>query len=293
MAAAACFGLGSMLARFAPNFDHRHATALVGAPRWHSVWIFVLLVVVSLWCVQNIASLRVAFARKKHARAALKCELALRTVVTTSVVALGVYVWFVVASPSEQFEVTAQGTNIHGEFYRALRIETEPATRRGRQPVAVWLERRIGTVTDRIRVERGKWWPSRVAGYELALARGRLISEGSVFRQGRQKVTLNVDQPVQHGVLTLLLRALRHLGHDALRELHRAELEVNGKRTSLALDPEWAGDSAFLGQKETPVVVLRVHRSLSGPLAGLAIVLLGVGVGLWRFESRLAARSQP
>jgi hypothetical protein len=283
-------GLGSALDRWAPNFHHRHVAAFMGAPRWHGVWMFVLLGTISLWCIQAIARLQVTWVHRKQPGMTSKHELALRTVVLAIVLVLCVYVGFVIAAPSEQFAVTTQETNIHGELYRTLRLESLASPERIGQSPTAWLERRNGAATDTMRVERGKWWTSRVASYELALARGSRHSAGAVFRLGRQKMTLDIDKPVRHGLRTFLLRALGQQGSSAASNSRRAELEVNGKKASLPLDPEWAGSTAFLGQKESPVVVLRVHRRLSAPLACLAIILVGLTWCLWKLESRLAAR---
>jgi hypothetical protein len=280
--------LGSILARFAPNLYHRHLSVQGWAPRWHSLWVSVLFIAMFVWCALCAVRLRDAFAERRRGS---KGSLPFAVVRAAWVLALGAFVWLFVAAPSEQFVVTAQGVMIHGEFYRALRIERNDQASRSAPPVAAWLERRVGATTETIRVLRGKWWPSRVGSYRLAMARNQMATEGVVFRHGRERVALAVDKPTQRGLMTLLLRAIHYHHHDAAEHVHDAEVEIDGKKKVLPLDPEWAGEDAFLGMKESPVVVLRVHRILTVPLAILAVVLLAAGAALARFASRAASRA--
>ncbi len=280
--------LGSILARFAPNLYHRHLSAHGWAPRWHSLWVLVLFVAILIWCALCAVRLHNAFIDRRRGS---KGSLRFAFMRAAWVLALGCYVWLFVAAPSEQFVVTTQGVMIHGEFYRALRIEPNDRASRLAQPVAVWLERRIGSATETIRVERGKWWPSRIGSYRLAMARNHMAPEWVVFRHGHERVALAVDKPTQHGLMTLLLKAIHYHYHDAAEHVHDAEVEIDGKKKRLALDAEWAGEDAFLGMKESPVVVLRVHRVLVLPLAILAVVLLTGGAALARFASRAVSRT--
>ena len=288
---AGCCLLGALLGRFAPNFHHRHVAVYWWAPRWHGVWIFVLLVALAVWFAHALVRLRVAFLSRKRSEPASRSALWQASAVAGFVGILGAYTWFVIAAPSEEFRVTTAGSNIHGEFYRVVRVEAERHTE-GTLPIAAaWIERRIGGTAEKMRVERGKWWPSRAAAYELALARTRLSPDGAVFRHGDQRVTLDIGKPAQRGLLTFLLRALHRRPHDASAEVQRAEVEIGGKSKVIALDPEWAGENAFLGMKESPVIVLRVHRYLTVPLVALAIVFLGLGYALYRMQKRLESRS--
>jgi hypothetical protein len=291
LVSAGCCGLGSLLGQFAPNFHHRHIAAYWWAPRWHAVWVFVLLVALAVWLAHASVRLGVAFLSRKRSESASRAVLWQSSAVAGFVGVLSAYTWFVIASPSEEFRVTTADSNIHGEFYRVVRVEGERRTEGARPMAAAWIERRVGSTPERMRVERGKWWPSRVGNYELALARTRLSPSGAVFRHGDQRVTLDINKPAQRGLLTFLLRALHRRPQDASSEVQRAEVEIGGKSKVITLDPEWAGENAFLGMKESPVIVLRVHRTLTVPLATLASALLGLGYALYRIEKRLESRS--
>jgi hypothetical protein len=188
--------------------------------------------------------------------------------------------------------VTQQGVTIHGEFYRALRIETTSRDQQPRRLAVAWLERRAGTATETLRIERGTWWSSRVGSHRLALAHTQVSTDGAVIRHAGQQVTLSVDKPVKQGLLTLLLKAVGRHRHRGTANVHHADIDVDGQRKVVPLDPEWPGEDAFLGMKESPVLLLRVHRNLTVPLLILAIVLLAIGAVLRRLESRFLSRAK-
>jgi hypothetical protein len=125
------------------------------------------------------------------------------------------------------------------------------------------------------------------------MTRVRRSSERAIFRHGSERVSLATDKPVKHGLVTWILRAIHHRPHDPADHAHHAEVEIDGQKQSLPLDPEWAGENAFLGMKESSVVVLRVHRNLNVVLAVVAAALLAVALLGSRFELRLGARGTP
>jgi len=265
---------GATLERFAPNFHHRHVVGDWLAPRWHSVWDLVLLVAVAVWCAHGALRLRDAIAERKRPDGMRSAKLRWALMQVVLAVALGAYSWVILTAPSEEIVVTATGTSIHGEFYRALKIEPRtPELRRWQSPPA-WLERRAGTTRTQIRVERGQWWDSGVGPYRLAMARARISDGGAVLRHGRERMTLDVEKPKQRGLLTFLLRAVHRRDRRSSAEVKNAEVDIGGSKHVIPLDPEWAGENAFLGMKESPVIVLRVHRNRSFELVILALALL-------------------
>jgi len=285
-------GLGCVLGRFAPNFHHRHVAGFWLAPRWQGVWSFVLLVAIAFWCIHSALRLREAFKnRKGRARGSAGKELGLALARVLGVAALGAYAWFVIAAPAEEFIVTAQGIAIHGEQYRALRVEPRTPELRSWQSPAAWLERRVGTHVEKMRVERGRWWPSGVGSYELAMARARMSADGAVFRHGGERVTLKEDRETKQGFLTYFLRAIHRRRHRTANEVQGAEVVIGGQKHVLPLDPEWAGQDAFLGMKESPVILLRVHKKLTLELSILAAVLLITAVVSARVEAGVVRRA--
>jgi hypothetical protein len=249
-----------------------------------------LSVVVLVWCGHAVLRLLGAIATNSLRGANYRFWLRVAILQLGALLGLGAYVWLVIGAPSEKFVVTTKGVDIHGEYYRALRIEPPSREQVPPRPKAAWLERCVGTTTDELRVERARWWSSRTGRYKLALARVSLAADGAVFRHGNQQVTLKADKPVKLGLETLLLRAIRHYRHEHSEQSKQAELEISGKPTLLSLDPEWAGESAFLGMKESPVLLLRVHRNLGLALAVLATMLLLVGGLLVRLQARWSSR---
>jgi len=284
-------GLGSILGRFAPNLYHRHVGAFWWAPRWHDLWFLVLFVAIAIWCARAAVCLLAAGVKRWRFVDKFRDSISFALLRLVLVVALGTYAWLVVASPGEEFAVTQQGVTIHGEFYRALRIETTSRDRQPRQLAVAWLERRVGTATETLRIERGTWWSSRVGSHRLALAHAQVSNDGAVIRHGGQQVTLRVDKPVKQGLLTLLLRAVGRHRHHGTANVRHADIDIDGQRKVVPLDPEWPGEDAFLGMRESPVLLLRVHRNLTVPLLILSIVLLVIGAVLRRVEPQFVSRA--
>lgn len=161
------------------------------------------------------------------------------------VLAFGTYAWLVLAAPAESFAVTDQSLDIYGERYRALRVEPG----RDGRPAAAVIERRRGGAADELRVERGSSWVSADAAHRLVLARAGVAADGAILRRGQGQV-----------------------------ELPAAQLP-----TPMPVDPEWAGENAFLGVKESPVLLVRVYPRLGVRLGALAAaLLLGAGVLFWQ-----------
>ena len=284
-------GLGSILGRFAPNLYHRHVGAFWWAPRWHDLWFLVFFVAIAVWFARAAVRLLAASVQRLRLADSFRDSTSFAFLRLAFVVALGTYAWLVVASPGEEFAVTQQGVSIHGEFYRALRIEANSRERQPRQLVVAWLERRVGTQTETLRIERGTWWSSRLGSHRLALARAQVSNEGAVIRHDGRQVTLSVDKPFKQGLLTLLLKAVGRHRHRGTANVHHADIDIDGQRKVVPLDPEWPGEDAFLGMKESPVLLLRVHRNLTVPLLILSIVLLAIGGVMRRVESRFASKA--
>jgi hypothetical protein len=71
----------------------------------------------------------------------------------------------------------------------------------------------------------------------------------------------------------------------------QADVTIGSRRALLSLDPEWNGQSAFLGFKESPTVMLRVRRNLSASLGAASLTLLLVSAILISVRARSAPRS--
>jgi len=285
MLTAALCALGGVLLELVPDFYRYRLWNSWSAPRWHTAWVYVLLAVVAVWCLHAILHLHDSVKNPVKPPAKSRSRLGVAVAQLGLVLAFGTYVWLVVGTPAETFLVTEKGTDIHGEFYRALRIE--PGSREETPPrrTAVWLERRVGTVSDQFRVERGRFWASVAGTHQLVLARVDMSTDVAVLRRGHEQVELSTAKPLKEGEDTLLFQ-----GHEHSDRVPHAELKSSGRATPLPLDPEWAGENAFLGLKESPVFLLRVHRNLAMQLAVIAAALL-LGAILLLWHGRSAARS--
>ncbi len=274
--------MGSVLFKMVPRFYRHRLWSSWSAPGWHTAWVYLLLAVVAVWCVHVVLILWEAARAHADRQTNGRWRLGFATAQLGLVLALGTYVWEVVRPPEEEFVVTAKGTDIHGESYRALRVEAGSRERSSPRPTGVLLERRWGANSEQLRVLRGSYWTSANGAYQVVVARANMSPDGAFLRHGRQQVALSVAMPLKDGLETLLLQGFRrHHGHEPLAPVSHAEVKISDAQKALPLDPEWAGENAFLGLKETPVVLLRAHRNLGAPLAFVAAILLAFAMLRW------------
>jgi hypothetical protein len=155
----------------------------------------------------------------------------------------------------------------------------------------VWLERRVGSRTTQFRIERGTFWSSLTGSYHFVIARTRLTTDRAILRRGREHVEISTKTPLKDGLRTFFLRNLLDGPHDNDKPVPHAELKSKNERTVVPLDPEWAGENALLGLKESPSLVLRAHRNLTLPLGGVALVMLLVSLIVYFGRVRSTAGS--
>jgi hypothetical protein len=249
--------------------------------------------VMAVWLGHAVLRLRDEIARAGRDRSAgSRWWVALAAAQMGLVFALGAYVWLVVRPAEDEFVVTAQGTDIHGESYRAIRVDTGGRAHRPRRPGVAWLERRAGAVSERLRTERGLWWDSVTGSREMEVGRADVVADGVIVRHGDRRVVLKKEKPEQVGSDTLSLRAVHDPGADPSSRAPQADVTIGQRRTLLPLDPEWAGPTAFLGPNESPVVLVRVHRNLRAPLSAAVLTMLVVGAVLLWIHARRASRER-
>lgn len=292
LAAALC-ATGSVLFKMVPRFYRQRLWSSWSAPDWHAAWVTLLLAVVVVWCMHAVLFLREAVGARVERPTNGRWRFGLATAQLGLALALGTYVCAVIRPPEEEFVVTEQGTDIHGEFYRALRVEASSRERSSPRPTVVWLERRRGAVSEQFRVVRGSYWTLATGTHQVAVARATMTADGAFLRHGRQQVALSVARPWKNGLETLLLQGFRrHHGQNQGTSVSHAEVKISNEQKALPLDPEWAGENAFLGLKESPVFLLRAHRSLGAPLAFIAAALALAGVMLRWGLARGASRAK-
>jgi hypothetical protein len=285
---------GSFVFKVVPDFFRYRLWGSWLAPQWHTVWGCSLFAIVAIWCLHAVLRLIDLVLHREAVRNHRRFEFTLVLAQLGFALCLGSYVAVVVDSPEEEFVVTDKGTTIHGEFYRALRVERSNLREASRRlNVVVWLERRVGTVSSELRLNRGAFWVSATGTHLLVVARARLNTDGAILRHGNRRVTLVTEKPVKEGGATLLLHRLLHFGHAHHTQAPRAELKIGSQETLVPLDPEWAGESALLGLKESPVVLLRAHRNLFLPLMVWATASLFVSAILWIFCARRGSETSP
>jgi hypothetical protein len=290
MTAALC-GTGSILFKVFPNFYLRHLGGWWSAPRWHTAWAGALIVAVVVWGCHAMLSIRDSVSSRESPPVSSARRLGFTILQAGWVLALGVYLWLEVRPAEEKFQITAKGTDIHGETYRVLRIEARGRRPGSRRPVTAWLERRVGAASERLRVSRRQSWAAASGTYQLAMDRANVVNDSVIMRHGHRRVELSPSKPVLDGNDTIQLNAIRDPEPESSVTVPRADISIGDRRELLPLDPEWTGENAFLGFKESPVLVLRVWRNLGNSLAILALASLLLGASLLWSHARGTSRS--
>jgi hypothetical protein len=285
LTAALCAG-GSVAFRRFPDVGNRHLGGWSSAPRWHTIWVGALIVAVVAWCVHSVAHLRFSVADRVNRKVNSASRLWTTILQLGWVLALGVFLWLEVRSSDERFVVTANGTDIHGVTYRAVRVEARGRRPGSRRPITAWLERQVGAVTERLRVNRSHWWSSLSGTHQLTMDRANVANKTVILRHGHQRFELSSAHPVQDGSDTIQLNAIRDPDPESSVSVPKVDVTINGRRELLPLDPEWTGENAFLGFKESPVLVLLVRRNLWTSLAVIALASLLVGAIVFWVHAR-------
>jgi hypothetical protein len=290
LAAALC-GVASLLVRLVPGFYHHHFGGWWSAPRWHTLWVDALLAVVVVWCWHSALRCYDSMAHPTNHRQSSRWWLGPIWLQMGLVLAFGAFVWLQLRPPEQEFVVTEKGVDIHGESYRAIRIESGGREHHAPRPTVAWLERRVGAASERLRAERGKWWTSVPGSYQLAVARAEVAIDGVILRHGHRHVVVTQSKPEESGLVRLLLHGIHSPDSEPSVHVHHADVTIGDQRSQLPFDPEWAGENAFLGNKESPVLLVRVHRDLGTSLAGAALGLLLVSCILIWARVRGSSRS--
>jgi hypothetical protein len=207
------------------------------------------------------------------------------------VLVLGAYLWLEIRPAEEKFKITTQGTDVHGEYYRVLRVEARGRRPESRRPITAWLERRIGTVSERLRVNRRQSWATTSGTHQMAMDRAKVVNDSVILRHGHRRVELSSTKPVQDGSDTIQLNSIHDPEPESSVTVPKVDVSIGSRRELLPLDPEWTGENAFLGFKESPVLVLRVWRNLGNSLAVIAFTSLLLGAILLWSRRRHAQRS--
>lgn len=289
MLTAVLCAVGSGVYQLVPHLYRYRLWNSWSAPRWHTIVIHLLLAILALWCIHG--ALRLLLSRSEPTTRS-RSGIALGIVQLVLPLALGAYLWVVVRPPQEEFVLNAKGTDVHGEFYRILRMEKGDREANPPKPTVLWMERRVGEVSSQIRVESRQYWASASKAFDMMVMRATMTADGAILRNGPTRVTLSATESTRRGPNTLRLRGLRDRGPRHSARVPAAELTVGGKDTLLALDPEWAGENAFLGVKESPVCLLRVHRNLCLQLGLIAATVLLAG-GLLLLSHRRCRSAVP
>lgn len=257
-----------------PDFYQRHCFGLRLAPHWYTVWGVTLLATAAFWCIHSVILFSRALAIRTVRRS---LWVVLGATQLAAAVATNLFVWLELGPGQERFVVSREPVEIHGETYRALRIEAMSRRRGRRRPVVAWLERKVGSINERLRVSHGQPWTTASGGYRITLDHAEVTTHGAIVRHGRQRVELTTNQPALAGSDTLVLHGVQNPGTDSATTTPKADISIGNERTLLPLDPEWTGEDALLGLKESPVLVLRAHKRVASLLAlsGLGCLAFG------------------
>jgi hypothetical protein len=282
-------GAGNVLLKFVPHIHHLHLGAYWLPTPWHTIWVFALLATVSVWCAHAVLELIHVVAAKTGSSA---LWLALAVPQAVLALAVGCCVWLEIRPSEERFLILDTPVDVHGESYRALRVEASSRIRGHRRPLVAWLERKVGATTDRIRAQRWQPWASASGTYRIALDRADMATHGVVLRHGREHVELATNQPVRSGADTLVLHGVQNPDSKSEQATPKADVSIGSHRVLLPLDPEWTGETALLGLKESPVLVLHVRKNVTSLLTALGIASCLGGIALMIQSAFRSSRSR-
>ena len=288
---AALSATGSVLFKFFPDSYNRHLGGWWAAPRWYTIWASALIIVVIAWCCHAMLRVGDSIADRVNHRVNSGSWLGLTVLQLGLALAAGLYVLTEVRLSEEKFVVTVKGTDIHGESYRVLRVEARGRRPGSRRPITAWLERSVGAVSERLRVNRRQSWASRSGTYQLVMDRANVVNDRVILRRGRQRLELSPSKPAHDGKDTIVLNSIHDPEPESTVSVPKVDITIGSRRELLPLDPEWTGENAFLGFKESPVLVLRVRRNLANSLAVVALTSLLASAFLFWVRLRGASRS--
>jgi len=247
-------------------------------PSRQHAWQYPVLIALTLWtssAAWHAILVARLFARKRLRRQ----ELLALTPHLILVLGLAAYTWGGLGSPAERFAVSAAGADVHGESYRVLGVDSSIGREWATRPVTVSLETTSPRGTKRLRVRYGRTWTSASGQYQLALSRHATVTTGVTLRHGDSRIVVRPGQPVHTKQTTV---ALRHLHDPRITPdagLLEAEVTLGPKRASVPFDPEWMGETAFVGLEESLSAQLLVRRRPSTAatwIAALSFVAMTV-----------------
>jgi hypothetical protein len=282
-------GAGWIVLEFAPELLHHRFGGLSFVPRWRMLWTAAVFAAGALWLVHTLArACTLVFARTNRRTLLLGISIAQLLVAAGAMISL----WFEIGPPEERFVVSATPVDVHGEAYRALRIESVSRRRGYHRPVVAWLERTLKDSTDRIRVRRGHSWPTLSGKYRLTLVRAEVATLGAVVRHGHERVELTPNKAALAGSDAIVLHGVVNPGTESARATPKADISIGTHRTLLPLDPEWQGETALVSLKEAPVLVLRARKNIGVSLAAVSIGSLVASLVVALIHTRLAKRAR-
>ncbi len=225
-ATAALSGTGSILFKRFPDFYLRNLGGWWSAPRWHTVWAGSLTIVAVAWCCHAILRVRDSVSNQATPADGSSSRLGLTILQVGWVLALGAYLWLEVHPAEEKFEITTKGTAIRGEIYRVMRVEARGRRPGSRRPITAWLERRVGTASERLRVNRRQSWASASGTYQLAMDRVNVVNDSVILRHGHRRLEVSPSKPVQDGSDTIQLHSIRDPEPESSTSVPKADVSI-------------------------------------------------------------------
>jgi hypothetical protein len=159
-------------------------------------WQYPLLVLLALWFASAAWSTALYSRLRARERAGSRYLLALAPHMSLAL-GLMAYAWGGLGASPERFVVSDRVTNVHGESYRVLGVDSSVGREWAKRPIAVSLERTSRHGTERLRVSYGRAWNSVSGEYRLSLNRHHTVTKGVALRHGDQRIVVRPNQPVQ------------------------------------------------------------------------------------------------
>ncbi|MBI5532375.1 MAG: hypothetical protein HY898_06655 [Deltaproteobacteria bacterium] len=248
--------------------------------RWQHAWFYALAVSLAIWALSALVCTWDSLVSRIQRRVTRPSAYGALVLHVTFVLALVAHLWGGLKASSTRFMVTAQGTSIDGETWRAVGFEQQ--THSGGMPrsVTVTLQRSGEEIT----IGYNHPITSGAGARELLLGQVEMMADGLVVRHKGRQVVVRPDEPAVAGGDRIVLRRFHDPRRTPSLRVPVAELVIGGQSAMLPMDPQSTGETSFLAVNESPIVVLIQRRNPSVPLVLFVTLLLAVGVGLVAWE---------
>ncbi len=256
--------------------------------RWQYSWLYALMLSLALWATSALVCTWDSVASRIRRRVTRPSAYGAPLVHVTFVLGLIAHLWGGLRTTTAEFEVSSDGTEIRGQLYRAVSVDSDTYPNGMPRATTLTLERSSAQGTQTVTLGYNQPLTSHWGSQELLLMQVDTMPDGLLLRHKGQRVVLRGDTPMVVAGDTITLLAFHDPRISPSLRVPVVELLVGQQRLMLPLEPDGTGETVFLGANEQPVAMLVERDNPSVPLVLLMAALLVIGVVLVAWE-RMAA----